>query len=299
MKDSSLANLKKASLALSERYRKGDKPYLRSYEDRRAYLITRLPATEAVLARVLLEAPQMKPESYLDIGAGPGSSWYPVCQKWSSVQQAEFIEMDGDFVSLGKERLASFPIQWKQQLAQKEPFSSHDLVLFSYSWGEILSLPILHNAFHAAKQLLVIIEPGTPKGFAAILKARKALLEQQAFIVAPCPHAHKCPLTEGTSWCHFGVRLERSWEHQWMKEASLGYEDEKYSYLIVSKTPCYPCSHRLLKDPLKRKGHLQLLLCTEEGIETQVITKSEKALFKRAGKLKWGDALEPFDAQNC
>ncbi|KAM9975296.1 hypothetical protein ACTFIW_010324 [Dictyostelium discoideum] len=141
------------------------------------------------------------------------------------------------------------------------------LVLFSYSWGEILSLPFLHQAFHTAKQLLVIVELGTPKEFAAILKARKVLLKQQAFIVAPCHHAHKCPLTEGTSWCHFGLRLERSWEHQWMKEAYLGAPSAAALY--------------------RRRD-------TDLGDY-----KEGKSSFKKAGKLKWGDALDPFDAQNC
>ncbi|MGR3912592.1 MAG: small ribosomal subunit Rsm22 family protein [Candidatus Rhabdochlamydia sp.] len=293
MKDASLATLKKAAKALSERYRNSDTPYLRSEEDRKAYLITRLPATESVLARVFQEVSNITIESYLDIGSGPGSSWYPAKQLFPQLKSAEFIEIDREFVRLGKERLKLEPIVWKNEPAgQGETFSSHDCVVFSYSWGEILSLSVLEKALESAKECLIIIEPGTPKGFRAILKAREALLQQGAHILAPCPHKNACPLKgDPNSWCHFGVRLERSWEHQWMKDASLGYEDEKYSYLIVSKKPRIASQPRLLKNPLKLKGHLKLTLCTDEGIKTEVITKSENALFKRAGKLEWGDTL--------
>lgn len=284
--------IKKAAQALSDRYRRGDTPYLRAPEDRHAYLITRLPATEAALRRVLSELAGAQISSYLDIGAGPGVSWDPMEERWPSLQTATFVELDLTFIQLGKKRLQDKPILWKHQSAnQLEGIEAYDLVLFSYSWGEIKNLAVLHRAWALCKQFLVIVEPGTPRGYEAMLTAREELIRQGGYVVAPCPHARACPWKGSSEWCHFGVRLERSPEHQRVKEGRLGYEDEKFSYIIISKTPSSPFFRRLVKNSLKRKGHTLLTLCTAEGIEVKTISKKEKEIFKQINKLKWGDKI--------
>lgn len=284
--------IKKAAQALSERYRKGETPYLRSIEDRHAYLVTRLPATQAALRRVFKEIQGAEIASYLDIGAGPGASWEVVEEKWPSLREATFVELDIEFVKIGKERLQGKPITWKRQPAlELGPLPLQDLVLFSYSWGEIKNLTVLNHAWKLCQQFLVIVEPGTPRGYEAILQARDALIKEGGYLLAPCPHRHACPWRGSSEWCHFGVRLERSREHQWMKEGQLGYEDEKFSYIIMSRTEPQPFFGRMVRDSLKRKGHTLLTLCTEQGIETKTISKRNKETFKKINKIEWGDKI--------
>src|SRR6185503_4421599 len=102
--------IKQAALALSARYREGQKPYLRTPEDREAYLITRLPATEAAILRVFEELHGKPLYTYLDIGAGPGTSWEPAEKTWGTLQSGTFVEIDPQFVRLGKKRLEGKPI---------------------------------------------------------------------------------------------------------------------------------------------------------------------------------------------
>lgn len=284
--------IKKAAQALSERYRKGETPYLRNPEDRHAYLITRLPATQAALRRVLEELAGTEIESYLDIGAGPGASWDPMVERWPMVKRATMVELDMEFVKIGKLELQGKPVTWKMESALKwSEEGLYDLVLFSYSWGEINTKAALHAAWNACKQFLVIVEPGTPRGYEMMLKARDEVISLGGFAYAPCPHSKGCPWKGTKEWCHFGVRLERSREHQVMKEGRLGYEDEKFSYIILSKTKPAPFYGRMVKDSLRRKGHTLLALCTDKGIEVKTVSKKQKELFKTINKLKWGDKI--------
>ncbi len=292
MEPFSFQQIKKAAKELSERYRKKERPYLRSPEDRHAYLLTRLPATQAALGRVLRELSGTQVSFCLDIGAGPGASWEPLSERWPSLEQATFVELDAEFVKLGKERLQGKPVSWRREPAEKlDGIAPQDLVLFSYSWGEIGSLDVLEKAWNLCRQFLVIVEPGTPRGYEDVLKARDLLIQKGGNVIAPCPHHRVCPWQGSAEWCHFGVRLERSQGHRWAKEGSLGYEDEKFSYIIMAKEKHSPIFARMVRDSLKRKGHTLLTLCTNQGIEIKTVSKKEKELFKKVNKLKWGDKI--------
>jgi len=287
----SQAEIKKAAQALSERYRNGATPFLRTRQDRYAYLLTRLPATKAALQRVFQEIRGISLQSMLDIGAGPGTSWLAAQEIWGNLT-ATLIERDRDFVEIGSKMTPSSQVRWvTTDVAKLPPLEVHDLVLFSYSWGEILDLSLLARAWQAAGKFLIVVEPGTPRGYQSMLKARDFCISQKGTVYAPCPHSNRCPLESTKQWCHFGVRLERSEDHRLAKEGSLGYEDEKFSYVIVSKQPETPSFSRLLKDPLRRKGHTLITLCAKGGIEQKTVTKKDKELYKGINKLKWGDKI--------
>jgi ribosomal protein RSM22 (predicted rRNA methylase) len=287
----SQAELKKAAQALSERYRTGSTPYLRSREDRYAYLLTRYPATKAALHRVFQEIRSFPIHSMLDIGAGPGTSWEAAQETWEGLMQATLMERDCDFVEIGMKMTPSC-VRWVTgDVSKQASFEVHDLVVFSYSWGEILDIHLLERAWQAAGKFLIIVEPGTPRGYQSMLKARDFCISKGGAVYAPCPHSNTCPWQNTVEWCHFGVRLERSNEHRLAKEGSLGFEDEKFSYVILSKQPSETAFSRLLKDPLRRKGHTLITLCSKSGIEQKTITKKNKELYKQVNKLKWGDKI--------
>ena len=287
----SQAELKKAAQALSERYRTGQTPYLRSRQDRHAYLLTRYPATKAALHRVFQEIRSFPIQTLLDIGAGPGTSWEAAQETWDSLTGATFLERDRDFVEIGSQ-MTPDKVRWVTgDVSKQASFEVHDMVLFSYSWGEILDLALLEKAWQATGKFLVIVEPGTPKGYQSMLKARDFCISKQGTVFAPCPHSKACPWQNTPEWCHFGVRLQRSTEHRLAKEGVLGFEDEKFSYVILSKQPLETSFSRLLKDPIRRKGHTLITLCSKNGIEQKTITKKDKEFYKRVNKLKWGDKV--------
>lgn len=286
----SFQQIKKAAAALSERYRRGETPYLRNPEDRHAYLVTRLPATQAALARVFQELRGSQLFSYLDIGAGPGASWDVATDAFPQIKHATFVELDREFVKIGKSRLKDKPIEWVNDSAANLGAVAHDLVLFSYSWGEIKSRAVLMKAWAACIQFLVIVEPGTPRGYEAMLQARDELVKEGGYVAAPCSHSQACPWQGSSEWCHFGVRLERSLEHQRAKEGSRGFEDEKFCYIIISKEERGFYYGRMVKDSLRRKGHTVLTVCTKQGIESKTVSKKDSR-YKTINKLNWGDKI--------
>jgi ribosomal protein RSM22 (predicted rRNA methylase) len=171
----------------------------------------------------------------------------------------------------------------------------HDLVVLSYALGELPQQsfePVLRAAWMKTRHLLVIIEPGTPKNFARMLAARSLLLDAGAHPLAPCPHSAQCPMALASDWCHFTERLDRTVEHRRAKSGSLGYEDEKFSYFVASKTPVSLPAARIIRHPMKHKGHVRIPLCTPGGLDSQTITKSQKLAYRQARKAEWGDPWE-------
>ena len=81
---------------------------------------------------------------------------------------------------------------------------------------------------------LVLVEPGTPRDHARLMRMRARLVAAGARVSLPCPHSAPCPL-EAPDWCHFSVRLARSRDHKLLKGADAPFEDEKFAYLVATR----------------------------------------------------------------
>lgn len=300
--------LAKAAQELSARYRSQarDKRQTFMTEDahRLAYLAVRMPATYAVVWRVLSEIkqgmPDFNPLSLCDIGAGPGTASWAAVDQYPQIAQVTLHEKDVNWLSIGQRLMQHADHQvlqqacWRQSdLRQGIDTVSPELVILSYVIGELPleELPALVSKTWAmTSQVLVIIEPGTPHGFERIRAARQQLINSGAFLIAPCPHCDACPMSKG-DWCHFSQRLERSSMHMAVKDVVMGYEDEKFSYVAAAKTPVPLPEARILRHPQQHSGHVELFLCAREGLEQRVISRRQGALYKQARKLEWGDKL--------
>jgi ribosomal protein RSM22 (predicted rRNA methylase) len=138
---------------------------------------------------------------------------------------------------------------------------------------------------------LLIVEPGTPAGWQRILDARDLLLKQGAHLIAPCPHAQSCPLL-APDWCHFSRRVSRSRAHLQAKGAEVPWEDEKFSYLAVSRNSAALPAARIIASPRAGSGKIELKLCQSDGQARAVlVTKREGDRYKKARRLGWGDPL--------
>jgi ribosomal protein RSM22 (predicted rRNA methylase) len=270
---------------------------LKSDHLRYAYLIARFPATYAVVYQVLSEMQhRFGPEwvhTLLDIGAGPGTVLLAALEAGLPLACATMVERDLGFIQLGKELVDdSVEQHWLCQDVTKElKLPAHDLVIASYSLSELREsdrMQVLEKLWHLTSKILIIIEPGTKAGFESLKKMRERLLLNDGILVAPCPHSEMCPMQK-KDWCHFSARVERSSLHRKIKDATLNYEDEKFSYVIFSKNKAEPCQNRVIRRPLKGAGFINLQLCSKNGLKEKTITKKNKSQFSYARKIKWGD----------
>ena len=269
-----------------------------------AYAAYRMPATFHAAAAAMRVAAELttdyQPGSMLDVGAGTGSAIWAAAATWPSLRTVRAIERDGASIDLGR-RLAECSgvavlasIDWTRADAEANGVEPADLVTASYLVGE-LALGQQERTFERLWELttgvLVIVEPGTPRGAEVIGAATRRLIGLGATILAPCPGT-ECPATP-PGWCHFSVRLERSRLHRLAKQVELSYEDEKYAYVVAVREaiPSLVASGRVISRPRRAKGHLELLLCTPSGVVTRTVARSEGEAYRLARKLEWGSLV--------
>jgi len=98
----------------------------------------------------------------------------------------------------------------------------------AYSLGEI-GEHVAVRLWQAARVALAVIDRAAARVCSHSQSAR-GIVGADASMAAPCPAATPCPLA-APDWCHFAARVERSSMHRRVKDAELGYEDEKSATL--------------------------------------------------------------------
>ena len=304
--DASHAELAAAAERISLQYRRSDRAagsaFLTGQTERLAYALTRLPATyaanSAALGHLRQLWPSAAPRTLLDLGAGSGSASWAACALFPSLHSITLVERDPHLIALGERLAASAgcsPMSlatWQAASLTQTALPSADLVIASYVLNELGHeewADAVHAMWNAARQALVLVEPGTTACFERMDALRTMLIEEGAHLLAPCPHAQRCPLPAG-DWCHFSQRVTRTAQHRLFKRGDLGYEDEKFSYLIFTRTSEARAPARILRHPQRRSGHVHLKLCEEDGLRDAVVSRRSGPAWKIARKAQWGDA---------
>ncbi|EFL31695.1 ribosomal small subunit Rsm22 [Streptomyces viridochromogenes DSM 40736] len=282
-----------------------DAPILRDRADVAAYAAYRMPATfEAVrsaLAAFAAAVPEWVPGGHLDVGGGTGAAAWAVSATWEGERPVTVLDWAEPALALGREIAAAKPalrdVRWQRsRIGAALTLESTDLVTVSYVLNELTApdRTALVDAAADAAQAVVIVEPGTPDGYARVIEARDRLISAGFQVAAPCPHSAACPIEPGTDWCHFSARVSRSSLHRQVKGGSLPYEDEKFSYVAATRLPVTPAPSRVVRRPQIRKGQVLLDLCeTDPSLRRATVTKRHGDLYKAARDADWGDAWPP------
>jgi len=259
-----------------------------------AYAVARMPATyaacAAVFARLREAMPDFAPSSLLDVGAGSGAASWAAATAWPGISAITMLDRNPALRDLARklaEPLANVEIL-AGEMTGKKPKA--DLIVASYVLAELAedkADAVAVDLWMSANTALALIEPGTPGGFARIRAARSALIEAGAHVAAPCTHDAACPMS-GNDWCHFSQRLPRTRDHMLLKNAHVPFEDERYSYVAVTREKV-SSGARILAPPLESKPGLTFKLCNEKGLQAQFVASRDKDEYRRVRKKDWGD----------
>ncbi|MEV3874553.1 small ribosomal subunit Rsm22 family protein [Streptomyces sp. NPDC049906] len=280
-------------------------PVLRDRADVAAYAAYRMPATFEA-ARTALEAlaaaaPGWSPSGHTDVGGGTGAATWATAATWPGRRPVTVLDWAEPALRIGAEIAAAHPdldeVRWhRTRIGTALDLAEVDLVTVSYVLGELTAADrtAVVDAAARAAQAVVVVEPGTPDGYARVIEARRRLLAAGLRVLAPCPHDDACPIVPDTDWCHFSARVSRSSLHRRVKGGSLPYEDEKFSYVAAVRFPGTPAPARVVRRPQIRKGQVLLDLCEPGGaLRRETVTKRYGPLYRAARDADWGDAWPP------
>jgi ribosomal protein RSM22 (predicted rRNA methylase) len=292
------------SAAISRTYRGGGgSAAIRTEPDALAYALARMPATYAAVTACLNAMrelrPDFAPDSLLDVGAGPGTATWAAATAFASLEHFTAVDANAALRTLALDlfaqssRLSAVRYvhgEARAALASAEPA---DLVVASYLMGELedaARIALAETMWAKTRDTLVIVEPGTPAGYARMIGVRAELIASGAHVAVPCPHDRACPL-QPPDWCHFAQRLPRSRAHMALKGAELPFEDEKFSYVVLTRAPIARPSARVLAPPDVGKVAVTAKLCTPDGLAIAKVPRRAKADYARARRWRWGDAV--------
>ena len=290
---------------ISKTYRDGgNSGAIKSETDALAYALARMPATYAAVTASLNAlreiTPHFAPSSLLDVGAGPGTASWAAAEAFASLNDFTLLDANTALRALALDlrrdstRLRELTYQCGEARIALAAADAADLVVASYVIAELSDTErsaLTELMWTKTRDTLLIVEPGTPSGYARIIAARAQLIALGAHVAAPCPHNRGCPL-KAPDWCHFTQRLPRLRAHKQIKGAELPFEDEKFSYVALTRAPAAQHPARVLAQPVVSKVEVSAKLCTTDGLALTRIPSRTKADYARARRWRWGDAVE-------
>ncbi|TPX72656.1 hypothetical protein SpCBS45565_g00227 [Spizellomyces sp. 'palustris'] len=299
------------------------------------YLASRTGATYAAIRNVLDQLakriPSFQPSSVLDFGVGPGTALWAVQHTFDTVQEHIGVDISVDMLRVAERMGTRLGVQLvTKRYLPPQPHPT-DLVICAYTLSDITLSQheqTVEALWEHTRDILVLVDRGTPEGFNMIARARAQILGLgNAHVVAPCPHDGECPMLGHDSWCHFSQRVQRNRYMMGTKGAKQNHEDAKFSYVVLRRgarpnakrhidaqrnaqthaqtnaqqddqglnTDMHTAAYawpRIIAPPLKRDGHVILDWCGPSGhLERATVTKSKggKMQYYEARKSHWGD----------
>ena len=260
-----------------------------------------MPATYGAVSKSIektFELNEYEIHDIFDVGAGTGTATW-ACYEFLGNKKYTCLEREESMIQIGKKLMENNEhlknTEWKKFDVTKDNIeATADLIICSYMINELNSdvvEKIIEKLWNATKKVLIIIEPGTPHGFSNIKNIRNIILKNGGKIIAPCTHQGECKIPEN-DWCSFSCRVQRSKVHKKLKDGTLGFEDEKFSYIAFSKNDVQKAKSRILRLPIINKGYSEFKICTPEGIKNIKLSKKDGQIYKNSKKKNVGDILD-------
>jgi ribosomal protein RSM22 (predicted rRNA methylase) len=252
-----------------------------------------------------------QPESVLDIGSGPGTALFAACSVWDGITRLVAVERQKILIAVARALVQQFQqggelaipydnLSWEcASFGSWAGTEEADLAVASYMLGELSEKDVISSVdaiWARTRRALIIVEPGTMQGFARLSEVRRHLIGQGAHIVAPCGGNWGCQ----SRWCHFSIRVVRTRLHQSIKEATLGYEDEHFSYLVASREVLPFTGARIVGRIRSNKFQTVVPVCSEGGVlrEVTYAKRNQAKEYREAQRWHWGGRIPALDTES-
>jgi ribosomal protein RSM22 (predicted rRNA methylase) len=278
-----------------------------------AYAQVRMPATWAVLTEIFTQLESRRPGllqalgTVLDLGAGPGTGAWALQYLDGRARHYSLLEREKAMRDVGQ-KIGAPPgatYGWLPQslgeIALPDDAFRVDLVLASYCLNELRDMDFVGTVkrlIQWSRGLVLVVEPGTPRGAARIVRVRELMLEQGLELVAPCPHDGACPLgaseDRADGFCHFSVRVARSAVMRQIKGGTASFEVEPFSYVAGLQKgfvgSAFQGGMRVLDTPHLSKVEARFRVCADDGEVREVrVASRDKEAFRAVRRLRRGD----------
>ena len=281
--------------------------YINDHSMASLYMITRGRSIMGVMEKIIKQHLDVfhDVESVVDFGGGPGTFLFAL-RKFKTLNKYTNVERSDAFIGIMNVLVEEFlssstpsthveSISCNYLKLESQDIPTNDLCVFSYTFCECDNSLVSLSVLAENSNMVLIIEPGTPSGFNNIIQARDKLIEKGFSIIAPCTSSNGfCPLRDSESdWCHFVERIDRSRIQRRLKNGVLGYEYEKYSYLLMSKYPIHSNGKRIISRPNYTKHSVSFDICSEKSSHVVVTKRENNNEFKIVKKSIRGDLYSP------
>lgn len=303
-----IKELKAAALNLSKRYmenKRTGESLLKTNLDTISYSVIRMPATYSAIITCLEKIRELNDfeiNSLLDIGSGTGAAEWAVTNMFD-VNDIVCLEREKAMRDLSKNYF-SYSDELKNvkfieaDILNEDLKESKDLCILSYIINELSEenrLKVIDKVLNYTNKILLVVEPGTPEGFKNIKMIRDYVFDKGYQIIAPCIGFNgRCDIPEN-DWCASSVRVQRTKIHKYLKDAEIGFEDEKFSYIAINTNKenldINKKLKRILRHPKIQNGRIDVKTCLQGEIKEEVITKKNKEEFKLLKKKNVGDVF--------
>ena len=277
--------------------------YINDHSLAALYMIARGRSIMGVMEKIISQNLEVfhDVESVVDFGGGPGTFLFAI-SKFKTLNKYTNVERSDSFIGIMNVLVEEFlssstththvdSISCNYLKLGSQDIPTSDLCVFSYTLCERENSPVCLSDLVEHSNMVLIIEPGTPSGFKNIIQAKDKLIEKGFGTIAPCTVSNGfCPLRDSESdWCHFVERVDRSRIQRHLKNGVLGYEYEKYSYLLMSKNPIHSDGKRIISRPNYTKHSISFDICSEKNSHIVITKKENKSKFKIVKKSIRGD----------
>jgi ribosomal protein RSM22 (predicted rRNA methylase) len=77
------------------------------------------------------------------------------------------------------------------------------------------------------------------------------------------------------------------------------FEDEKFSYVVLSRAPPRHVDARVLAPPEVTRSAVTAKLCTAQGVVTNSAARRDGDAYRRRKSWRWGDGISRSGANEC